>query len=612
MGMNYEEGKAALLKSLGPDAERIMDGMQDERIQSVSGSLGKLLEMASPNDPVDADDLLEALRNDPDSIRSIIGNIDDETMFEKATSLMDSLDRPIPADDVLKEFEIDADIGADLARANKAFSGPEESTAFAAAYDAFTNMFKGNVTAPFPSFHVRNALSAFTQNALNGIQDPTQSGYKKFTQPYADAKALMSGKAIKDASKIPLFARQGLDDQQATEEIRRLIFSRKLVDSPGDHNDIVGNMGGSVADQLIGTTPFMERIKRPDGVSTLDTLTPWKTPGVSGGEDAFAPIRIGRVVGDMTEQAVRSAPFIALLKQGIDPDEAARMVKRLHVDYSDLTEVERKRIRRAIPFYGFQKGATKYLATELAQKPGGSIAMTIKGAENASGDDPGAPAYIRAGANIPLGFNAEGGQEYLVGAGLMHEPPVQMLSPSLGGTLFNAASMLNPAIKFPIELLTNESLVQEGPGGGGRSLDDMDPLLGRTLSNLGNTLGLTDRKTPFNVPGGKLTESVIANTPVARYLHQIRKATDPRKALHTRLLDGLSGFKIATVDPEDSDAVLREQAEQLMRELGGRDFSHAYIPDNVMESLSGDELVKAQQLQQLMKLINNRQRQRKS
>lgn len=213
--------------------------------------------------------------------------------------------------------------------------------------------------------------------------------------------------------------------------------------------------------------------------------------------------------------------------------------------------------------------------------------------------------------NVPLSESTDGTKNYLVGAGLMHEPPTQLIGPNLQSTLFNFGSMLHPAIKLPIELATNESLFQEGPGGGGRSMDDMDPLLGRTLSNIGNTLGLTNRETPVGVPGGKLTEAVIANSPVARYLHQVRKATDPRKGYATRALDGLTGFKIATVDPEDSDAVLREQAEQLMRELGGRDFSHSYLPESVLANLQGDEKEKALQLQELLKLLNNRQRKRK-
>jgi hypothetical protein len=83
----------------------------------------------------------------------------------------------------------------------------------------------------------------------------------------------------------------------------------------------------------------------------------------------------------------------------------------------------------------------------------------------------------------------------------------------------NLGSMLHPAIKLPIELATNESLVQESPDGGGRSMDDMDPLLGRTWSNVANSLHLSDREVPHRIPGGKLAESMISNSPVARLLH---------------------------------------------------------------------------------------------
>ncbi len=131
------------------------------------------------------------------------------------------------------------------------------------------------------------------------------------------------------------------------------------------------------------------------------------------------------------------------------------------------------------------------------------------------------------------------------------------------------------------------------------------------MSNAADFAGLTDRTEPYRLPGGKVLEATIANSPAARVLHQVRKATDPRKGITTKLLDSLTGFKIATVDPEDSDAVLREQAEQMLREMGGRDFSHAYLPESVLATMQGDELERALALQGLLKELNNRQRKRR-
>lgn len=431
-----------------------------------------------------------------------------EDLKGKAFDLVEKYKNAEPTpDSILSQFHVDADLGADMARVNKKFQAPEEVNAMIAAWDAFTNLFKGNVTAPFPSFHTRNLMSGFVQNVLNDVTDPRFTGWKKHIQPYLDAKELMSGKVIEDASEMPIFQkkheawtnelkaemaakanRQGplsgkiknkkqkaiptpteqeikkYLDERATEEIQTMIFAQRLVDSPGQHNDLIGNISGTILDQLVGSRSFADKMAPPPGTSKLDRWTPWKTRGVSGDVDAFAPVRIGRAVGDQSEQMLRSAPFIALLRQGVDPDEAARMVKRLQVDYSDLTDVERKVLRRAVPFYTFQKGSTKYLANELASRPGGKVAMTIKAAENASGNDPGTPEYVRDGLNIPVGSNEDGARHYITGAGLMHEPPMQLLGPSVADTLFNAAKMLHPGIKAPLELMTNESLFMEGPG----------------------------------------------------------------------------------------------------------------------------------------------------
>jgi hypothetical protein len=610
--MNYPAGMAKMVETLGEPASQVATEIATaKRSQILDRVISELAEHAGKKPVEIADMVRKEYELDPAALRQRAVGIQDPERASKVSQLLDAADN-VAADpkEVLERFEIDTELLQDVTAINRTFSSPEETKQIVALLDVVTNLFKTNVTAPFPSFHARNAFSGVVQNTLNGVRDTTQSGLKQLSQPYVDAKALMGGKAIKGASEIPLFADRGLTDEQASEEIRKLIFSRGLVDKPGQHNDIVANMGGSVIDQFVGKQTFKELTAAPDNTTWLQSFNPLESIGVKGGEKSkFAPERYGRVVGNQIETVVRSAPFIALLKQGVDPDEAANMVKRLQVDYSDLGDVERKVIRRAVPFYSFQKGATKYLASELAQKPGGAIAMSIKGAENASGNDPGSPSYIRAGLNIPLSESQDGTKQYLVGAGLMHEPPLQLIGPSVGSTLFNAASMLHPVAKLPIELLTNASLFQEGSSGGGRSLDDMDPLFGRTASNLVNALPGIERETPFRI--GKLPEAIIANSPLARYLSTAKKLADPRDDIGTKAVNFLTGAKIHTVDPEDSDAVLREQAESLMRELGGRDFSHSYIPDSVMASLEGEELKKAQQLQELLKLLNNRQRKRK-
>ncbi len=148
--------------------------MKEERYDSATDEFDKLFREAFGDDASGLD-IGQTVR-DPEALKDIVSGIDDEKLQAKAQKLMQSLESPISHDDVLKEFEIDSTIGADLARLNKSFPRPRGVWVLGAAWDAFTNLFKGSVTAPFPSFHARNFMSAFVQNALNGIHDPTKTG----------------------------------------------------------------------------------------------------------------------------------------------------------------------------------------------------------------------------------------------------------------------------------------------------------------------------------------------------------------------------------------------------------------------------------------------------
>jgi len=992
MGLDYDRIQGKLIDDLGEPATALRQGYFDADRATMADEV--INRMSTAFNGLD-DDAIRTIRtaidNDPDSIiNGPLSAIQNEKTRSQITNLIER-HRDFTPDDIdssriLERFEIDAELGRDIGTINRQFQAPEEANAVTAAYDAFTNLFKSNVTAPFPSFHVRNMLSGFTQNLLNDVYDPTQTGMRKYLQPYSDTMQLLRGESIDNARNIPAFVNRhdewiaemgekanGLSDLQlqralderASNEVRQLIMSRGLVDSPGQHNDLIADMGGNAVDQMLGRTfesapatrlrgtgilpegmrdninTFAQNVRgravAPKDATRGERWNPLNVPGVAGGSENWW-VRWGRATGDVSEQVIRSSPFIAMLKQGIDPDEAARRVKRLQVDYSDLSKIEKAKFRRAAPFYcvpdesemltrqgwktydslsigeevaqydmnhdtwswgpllakqafefdgelhtvairngkfrstmnhrwptetrvrqsvqvggqkkskdigrrkqwrtsetlvddsyliacsehnyratskcsprdaailgwlvtdgfircrrpnerlpvserhwegriyqhpskflnnviellpdsipckphpesgvvavnvpasdmrrvlsfidfdvqnlpslvlqltkesadamrvamfqaegcstsgrnrdvehfaqdptinpsileafqllslmngraanlsqrgayirkrqrykdglrsygneqyagrvwcptvatgawvmrqhgnvvmtgnSFTKGSSKYLASELSQRPGGKVAATIKAAENASGNDPGTPDYIRDGLNIPTGTNEDGTRNYITGAGLMHEPPMQLLGNSLGQTLFNVAGMLNPIAKAPLELLTNESLFMEGSGGGGRSLDDLDPLLGRTLSNVGNTLGITDRQTPVQIPGGKLAEHAIANSPVSKLLHLIRQSTDPRKGPGTKLLGGLTGFNFATVDPDKRDAVLREQLEQLMRDMGGRTFSQAYMPDTLMGEMNPDQLEQVLKLKEALRIINARRR----
>jgi len=319
----------------------------------------------------------------------------------------------------------------------------------------------------------------------------------------------------------------------------------------------------------------------------------------------------------LVEGSHRLGGFIALLKQGYDPAEAAKRIRLLHVDYSDLSSAERTVIRRLFPFYSFSKGMSKYLANEIYTKPGGKVSNTLRAANRSRSDDVTTPDYIAQGVSVPLGADEDGSRNFITGLGLMHESVLPLAdatanvlsSGSIQKPMFEVGGMLNPAPKFMLETMFNRSLFQEDPRGG-RLLDDMDPPLGRTLNNVASGLGFSDSNEPVGTP--KILESVLSNSPISKFVSTAKQITDTRKSLPTKALNTLTGFKVSKVSPQAQDQILRERSSLLMSELGGRTFERDYIPEEALESLNPEQRAMADSLKKASALLADRAKQRKA
>ena len=544
--------------------------------------------------------------------------------------------------EALREFEIPENVSTDISRVYGLATRLDSTSGRAQllkAYDRFTNVFKTNVTAVWPSFHVRNFTSGFVQNALNDIYDPHATGWAKYTKPYQDAANLQTGKTVEGASKIKVLREAGdkrvLTDEEATEEIRRQAYLHNVVETQGMHRDQLG-VQHATSGSIVGSKQYDGLVFRKGSLLRTEGrkvpvdkqgakvhkhrgANPLEVTGGMRNEGQFAPERYGRAIGDIVEGGHRLGGFIALMRQGYEPAEAAKRVKLAHVDYSDLTDSEKQIGRRLVPFYSFSKGMGKYMATEMSARPGGKIAQSVRAANISREPDVTTPDYINEGVSLPWSTMEDGTRNYVTGLGLMHEAPVNMLDPVAGlvtagtlnpqKTLFKVGSNLNPMLKIVPETVFNQSMFQEGPSGG-RSLDDMDPSLGRALSNIGNTLGLTDRKTPVATP--KLLETVLANSPASRAIHTTRKAFDPRKGILGKAVNTLSGISYSSVSPAAQDATLRNRASEIMKEMGGRSFERSYIPDYELETMDAKTREEAEKWMSLMTLLGKRAKERRA
>jgi hypothetical protein len=235
----------------------------------------------------------------------------------------------------------------------------------------------------------------------------------------------------------------------------------------------------------------------------------------------------GEEVGQFVEFQNRAAPFMHLLKKGYDPAEASKVVGEAQVQYSNryFTPFETQVMKRLLPFYSFSSRVAPQVGRELMERPGGRLATVIEAQENLQSGGDTAPDYIRETASFPLGDALgpvpEGTDRYLTGLGLMHEDPFGF-GPNAKGAGLEFMSRMNPFVKAPLELATGQSFFQKGPDGG-RSLDDMDPLVGRLAANL----GLVGEDNVKFLP--TWVEQIVANSPVARGLSTARQLTDTRK-----------------------------------------------------------------------------------
>lgn len=140
---------------------------------------------------------------------------------------------------------------------------------------------------------------------------------------------------------------------------------------------------------------------------------------------------------------------------------------------------------------------------------------------------------------------------------------------------------------------------------GGRDLDDMDPTVGRLAANV---LGREDAVT---FPGSKPLEFLAANSPLARALTTARQLTDDRKGIGARAANVLTGLRVTDVSPASQEAMLRERASSLMKQMGAKAFNRVYFSQADLAKMTPEQQAAAREFMQFQNLLAQRAKQRK-
>lgn len=610
------------------------------------------IEKASSKNTNRHDLIISWVDGDPSSITARWDEIipmekDSTTAFKvipdpKDSRLTRTYDSPHPNAVIFEQVAVPMEVGKAVTKFVKGPKVLDEVRPVVRAYDKFTNMWKMMQTGmlPFLSFHGRNLGSGQASNFYMGIQkDPRFASLgldpktwlnpvKSFTAPIGDAHKISTGQTIPGISQAPMFRGRNLTDEQATEELRKVVFTHGVVgEKQGISAEQLMDTVGTAATQYPGIdaarsiNPLAWKWSDPVPESTFAQrwLMPWMSKGVFSDKDIFRPGQLGRDLGSYTENLNRLSPFIAMIRQGYDPRAAAELVNRAQVDYTSMSNFNREYTRRLFPFASYTLGMAPTVTRQLLERPGGGMARTVMATTQAgqTAEQGVTPDYIRETASIPLGMSEDGTRSYITGFGLPFEDTLQFAQLGKGnvsGLLREFGSRMNPIPKALIEIMTGRSLYQAGPFGG-REIEDLDPTIGRIIANVNDlvTGEKTERAEPFM--GNPWVEYGISNAGPGRMLNTVRTVTDPRKwdVVPWKLLLNLgTGVRVADVSPSAQDAILRERLAKVMKDFGGRMYSRPYFPDYAREDWTPEEAADAAKIDALLKLLGQRAKDRRA
>jgi hypothetical protein len=515
----------------------------------------------------------------------------------------------------------------------KAMQGPDPVSLLKDGAIQYNRLWKGLQTNPWINFHVRNLGSGQAREVLAG------------NNPAADfdmVRRLVGGGdvAAEEALAVPgvreLMQAQGLGEDQSVNALRQLLYKYMPTEGQGmSLEDIGGRFSGmsdasglgtdlGFAGGLDGSNPVgfraaLEEFKKPFTKQGRAENPEWFKPaalrGIAGRDStAFMPSAAGEKFGEGVEALNRIPSFLNQLKRGIDPEQAARNVNRTQIDYSTraFTPFENE-IRRLgiMPFYSFSSRNIPYAAGELLNNPTGRTGTLFKGLTRLRSDDEFLPEHIAQTLAIPLGQSDEGEPRYLTGLGLMEEDLLGAINTSdpLKAIGYETMGRLSPLLKAPIEYVLGKSLFQSGYQGP-RDTEDMDPQLGRLISNIKGHLTGEDQSTAVDT---RAIEPLLQMFPGIRAISNARQVTDKRKYDYgglPLLMNQLTGSRVADVSTSAQDASLMDMIANEYKDMGGRDFSNYYIPDSIQEEMTPEELNHLKLLRALQSVRDRRKRER--
>ena len=212
---------------------------------------------------------------------------------------------------------------------------------------------------------------------------------------------------------------------------------------------------------------YAARTGRPRDLGVIQTAEEFaeqvKGGHFSGGR--FNVARFGGTVNEVVENQARIASYYAGIKQGLDPESAARLVDEALYDYSNVarTAFEQAVMMRAVPFYKWMRNNTPNMLVTLAKEPGKMawLGHLKESGAAAVGEPENMPDWMRDLYPIATPLTNKDADPVLIStAGLFPQGELEILSGLLGGRIDpkDAFGSLSPILRTPLEVLFNRDL----------------------------------------------------------------------------------------------------------------------------------------------------------
>jgi hypothetical protein len=384
----------------------------------------------------------------------------------------------------LSNLSVSEDLVNKLTRAREGFEQPQVAADFNRALSQYFRALKSGLLS-WPRRIVRDMLSGAYSNWLEGALDVRALPVVKQLWGAIAGGPFVTGKDIARISAfdpqavaylktMPRYASKAADEVAA--EFYADLSASGLLDAGRamDREAIVSS--GNVADLLPGVDPQTFLFGQNSAVRELASRNwnPFSTNYRTGfvNLDFFDadknPIsRAGTKAGNLSDAINRLTGYLSLLRQGVDPMEAARRMKRAHVDYASLTPVERYIRDNFVPFYAYARNVTQEVLRQIAEQPGGRYGQGLRAYARAqeSGDEY-VPENIRMQGGVAidpedpmLGWLTDPDRTTTTYyTGLSDLPGISQLNmfdpDSRQQTASNLLQMLNPLYRTGGELLT--------------------------------------------------------------------------------------------------------------------------------------------------------------